>query len=412
MDLVYQWSSLFSCSLDASAIESVIKTWDADGKAFPTPFNISFLFIKIRANPLRVTLALEKVCAEAGMPLAVVRSESEWLATPPGDYLSKLPSVPTRKATDTAPVLLSKTPRRPLEGLKVLCMTHAIAGPSAGRTLAEHGASVLQIMYTHGFEHQFVYTYANLGCASSRLNLHKAQDRSHLWELVRQADVWIDSYRETALSKFGFDDSHLHEARPSLIISHVRAYGAGGPWEDRPGFDMQGSAVSGMMALCGDGPTNPAWPPGMVINDYTTGYYGALAIQAAVLRRIREGGGYILSPSLAGTAMSILKYFKTSDHPQLALSKTDPLPPLEIHAKTALGQLKTLKPLPVLSGTPIKYDPILLEPMGCSVPVFPGFESTYNIGEAKPWTREDFLPQLVKYGTRAEYLKRMGQSRI
>ena len=53
---------------------------------------------------------------------------------------------------------------------------------------------------------------------------------------------------------------------------------------------MQGSASSGTMALCGGGIETPSFPPGLVINDYTTGYYGALAIQAAVLRRMKEGG--------------------------------------------------------------------------------------------------------------------------
>jgi hypothetical protein len=49
-------------------------------------------------------------------------------------------------------------------------------------------------MYTHGFEHNFLYTYANLGCASARLNFNKSSDRKQLWRLTREADVWIDSY--------------------------------------------------------------------------------------------------------------------------------------------------------------------------------------------------------------------------
>lgn len=226
--------------------------------------------------------------------------------------MANLPIVPARKVTSSPPKTLSLNAKRPLEGLKVLCVTHAIAGPSAGRTLAEYGASVLQIMYTHGFEHPFVYTYANLGCASSRLDFNKPGDCSHMWDLVRDADVWIDSYRDGALAKFGFTDERLHDCNPSLIISHVRVYGTQGPWAKKPGFDMQGSASSGMMALCGGGLSTPAWPPGQVINDYTTGYYGALAIQATILRQMKEGGGYILSPSLTGTAMSILKHFNTA----------------------------------------------------------------------------------------------------
>jgi len=235
---------------------------------------------------------LEKAAETAGLPFAIIHSEEFWEQTEQGQFLFSLPIVPVRKAITSPSKPLPTNPNLPLEGLKVLCVTHAIAGPSSGRTLAEYGASVLQIMYTHGFEHPFVYTYANLGCASSRLNFNREGDIYHMWALVRDADVWIDSYRDGALTKFGFTDEKLHEANPGLIISHVRLYGTSGPWASKPGFDMQGSASSGMMALCGGGLSTPAWPPGQVINDYTTGYYGALAIQATVLRRMKEGGGY------------------------------------------------------------------------------------------------------------------------
>jgi crotonobetainyl-CoA:carnitine CoA-transferase CaiB-like acyl-CoA transferase len=163
------------------------------------------------------------------------------------------------------------------------------------------------------------------------------------------------------MAKFGFDDERLLGANPGLIVSHVRLYGTTGPWAAKAGFDMQGSASSGMMALCGEGVGRPRWPPGMVINDYTTGYFGALAIQAAVLRRMREGGGYVLSPSLCKTAMTIVKHFQTALEPALALSTENALlPPDELELRTGVGLLRTLKPLPVLSRTPICYGPTTL----------------------------------------------------
>jgi hypothetical protein len=323
------------------------------------------------------------------MPFALIRTEDEWKAHPHGAHLAKLPIAPVEKVNSTAPPLqLSGNPARPLEGVKVLCLTHAIAGPSAGRTLAEHGASVLQVMYTHGYEHAFVYTAANLGTASTRLNLHQAADRDRLWKLVKDAHVWIDSYREGGLGKFGFDEAGLRTANPGLIVSRVRCYGTSGPFHAKPGFDMQGSASSGLMMHCGEN-GKPAWPPGMVINDYTTGYYGALGIQAALLRRIKEGGGYNVSPSLTGTAMSILKYFKSERYPELLKGTTDASPPEQIRKQTTMGIMKTLAPLPKLSATPIKYDPIFLEPMGSSLPEFPGHEDGYDIDKLVPMKKED-----------------------
>lgn len=323
------------------------------------------------------TIDLEAAAKKTGLPFAIVQSEASWRATPHGEYMTDRPIVPIVKRTVAPPKSLSLHPKRPLEGIKVLCATHAIAGPSAGRTLAEHGATVLQVMYTHGFEHSFVYTYANLGCASTRLNFNKDGDRQHMWRLIQDADVWIDSYRDGAMSKFGFTDDKMLEANPSLIISHVRLYGTTGPWASKPGFDMQASASSGLMAVCGGDVARPNWPPGTVINDYTTGYFGALAIQAAILRRMKEGGGHVLSPSLTKTAMTIVKHFKSSQ--TTTSSGTSPLPPDEIELQTGIGLLRTLKPLPVLDRTPISYGNTTLDPMGSSPPVFLGDEQSFVV---------------------------------
>ncbi|KAF2174289.1 hypothetical protein M409DRAFT_16552 [Zasmidium cellare ATCC 36951] len=382
VDLVYRWSTFLQCSVNQVDVAAAIRTWKAAD--------------------------LEEAAEKAGMPFALVQSEETWNNTEQGQHLSRLPIVPVKKVTSAPPKPLSPNPKRPLEGIKLLCLTHAIAGPSSGRTLAEYGASVLQIMYTHGYEHPFVYTYANLGCASSRLDLNKSSDREHMWELVRDADVWVDSYRGGALSKFGFTDEDLHQANPSLIVSHVRLYGESGPWATKPGFDMQGSASSGMMALCGGGLSTPVWPPGQVINDYTTGYYGALAIQATLLRRMNEGGGYLLSPSLTGTAMSIVKYYKTDNFPDLKHNRTEKLPPRELQGATALGFLKTLQPLPLLSKTPLEYGQLLLSPMGSDLPIFPGSRDSYKIDRVMANLKEDVVRSFTTSVTKkTEDLKRI-----
>jgi hypothetical protein len=166
-----------------------------------------YLVIEFEGN--RVT-DLTEAAAKAGLPMAIVYSEEEWAGSPHGKVLKRLPVVPVKRVGNQSPKPWpSAAPSRPLEGLKVLCVTHAIAGPSAGRTLAEHGASVLQIMFTHGFEHSFVYDSANLGCASARLNFHKIADIDRMWILIKEADVWIDSFRESAVSKCSTNPSRF-----------------------------------------------------------------------------------------------------------------------------------------------------------------------------------------------------------
>lgn len=376
VELVYKWTAFLRCSALESDIRAVVKQWDSK--------------------------TLEAAAAEAGMPMAVVQSEETWAATEHGQHMAKLPIVPVEKRTDAPPKPLSKNPSRPLEGVKVLCCTHAIAGPSSGRTLAEHGASVLQIMFTHGYEHPSVYVGANLGCASARLNFHKQEDREYLWTLIEAADVWVDSYREGAIAKFGFTDEAMFARNSSLIISHVRCYGTTGPWSRKPGFDMQGSASSGLLAHCGDGLANPRWPPEMVVNDFTTGYYGALRIQAALLERSINGGGYVASPSLTGTAMSIMKYFKTSPSNMPEVLEHEMLPPESVEGPSGWGYLKTLRPLPTMSITPPRYEPIFLAGIGSSPPVFPGDEGKFDKDKVQPRKKA-----CVKQDVEAPFLTKM-----
>jgi hypothetical protein len=171
------------------------------------------------------------------------------------------------------------------------------------------------------------------------------------------------------------------------------------------------------MAVMGEGVGDgkPRWPPGMVINDYTTGYFAALAVQSITLERLRgvpgADGPWLVSPSLTGTAMAIVKYFKSKRWTECCPEQgsEEPLPPETIEAQTGLGYLKTLKPLPKMSGTPIQYEYELLVPMGSSIPCFPGFEDDYDVRGREPMLKEDVLhivgrPALV----RMEQLRRAG----
>ncbi|KAK5414659.1 hypothetical protein LTR06_004474 [Exophiala xenobiotica] len=402
VDLVYKWSSFLHCPIVESEARKAVKLWNSTD--------------------------LEKAAAEAGMPMAICQTEATWNAHPHGAHLARLPWVPGEKIASTLPqpapspaAFLSLHPRRPLSGLRVLCVTHAIAGPSAGRTLAEHGASVLQVMFTHGFEHSFVYTYANLGTASTRLNLHKSSDRERLRTLVKEAHVWLDSYRPNAISKFGFGDDEIRTLNPSMIVCRLRCYGTSGPWNFKPGFDMQGSASSGLMSLMGEsvGDGRPQWPPGMVINDYTTGYSAALAIQSIILKRVSGQvdirDGWLVSPSLTGTAMGILKYYKTSRFGAPADGnrsgeETLALPPETLEGQTSLGYLKTLAPLPKLSDTPIRYDFGLLQTMGSDRPIFPGFDDGYDAESIKPMLKEEVLHHIgLSANEKLESLSRSGE---
>ncbi|CAK1361730.1 hypothetical protein CB0940_02933 [Cercospora beticola] len=398
VDLVYQWSAFLGCSVAQSAVAEAVKSWNATD--------------------------LEEAAAAAGLPMAICQTEESWKRHPQGVELGKKPWVPVEEVpsvpaeNDSLPLPLPCHPARPLSGLRVLCLTHAIAGPSAGRTLAEHGASALQVMFTHGFEHLFVYSYASLGLSTTRLSLHKEADRARLRTLVKDAHVWIDSYRPDAIAKFGFSNSDLHHINHSLIICRVTCYGTSGPWNSKPGFDMQGSSSSGMMTLMGQGVGDgqPQWPPGMVINDYTTGYAAALAIQSIIVKRVQgEVGaqhGWLVSPSLTGTAMAISKYFKTSRFsPPTDQEGSHALPPETLEGDTGLGYLKTLASLPKLSVTPIFYEVGLLGSLGSALPRFPGYDADFDLEDATPMKKEDVAEQVgAPKAQRLEELRKLAKA--
>lgn len=120
---------------------------------------------------------LEEAANEAGLPLCVARTPEEWLAHPQGKYLATTPVV-TLERTGDAPVRNFGSSQRPFEGIRVLSFTHAIAGPTVGRTFSEHGADVLCATRNNDYEHDFIYVQANIGSRSTYVDLTTESGRS------------------------------------------------------------------------------------------------------------------------------------------------------------------------------------------------------------------------------------------
>jgi crotonobetainyl-CoA:carnitine CoA-transferase CaiB-like acyl-CoA transferase len=268
------WGKFFNSGTSMEQIGAAIAKWDA--------------------------LELEDAANAEGHTVCIARTAEEWAAHPQGQYLGAEPAIAVRKVGDSAaePLLHAA---RPLSGINVLSLTHAVAGPVAGRTLAEHGANVLCVN-NQEFEHDWVFDDSNAGQRSTFLDLKIPEDNARCRELAQDADVFIDNFRSRKMADFGFSPEELAERRPGIIVLNVRCYGWDGPWAERGGFDMLGSAASGLAMADGtDG--RPALPSTGLLNDYITGYLGAAGIEAALLRRAREGGSYQVTVSLTRTAM-------------------------------------------------------------------------------------------------------------
>jgi crotonobetainyl-CoA:carnitine CoA-transferase CaiB-like acyl-CoA transferase len=308
---------------------------------------------------------LEDAANAQGLPLTIARTPEEWLAHPQGQVLAAKPVIEVEKIADCEPKPLglgsaSLSGAAALSGVRVLSFTHAIAGPTVGRTLAEHGADVLNATFPNHFEHDFIYNEANVGSRSANLDLRIPEHRSHVERLLADTDVLVDNHRPGKLAEHGLDPNQLAERHPGIVTVKISAYGHDGPWADRAGFDMNGSAASGVMAIEGDD-DDPKLPPTGMLNDFITGYLGAAGATAALLRRAHEGGSYRVDVSLARTGMFVTS-LGTVD-PTLAGSDRQHTPqdPPSVLADTPLGRLAQLAPPVHFSKTPPAWrDPILV----------------------------------------------------
>lgn len=302
---------------------------------------------------------LEEAASAQGLPLTIARTPQEWLEHPHGALLASKPVIEIEKIADGDPQPFAPG-ERPLAGVRVLSFTHAVAGPTVGRTLAEQGADVLNITYPNHFEHDFIYNEANVGSRSTALDLHIPEHRALVERLVASADVLVDNHRPGKMAAHGLDPRQLADRHPGLVSVSVNAYGHEGPFKDRAGFDMNGSAASGVMAIEG-GDADPQLPPTGLLNDFITGYLGAAGATAALIRRAHEGGSYKVNVSLTRTGMFVTS-LGTVDPAEAGCSPANEVrEPAHLEAETPLGNLVALGPPVTFSRTSPRWeDPILL----------------------------------------------------
>jgi crotonobetainyl-CoA:carnitine CoA-transferase CaiB-like acyl-CoA transferase len=307
---------------------------------------------------------LEDAANGAGLPACVARSPQEWLAHPHGALLASQPVIGLTRIGDAPPRQLNPSDR-PFGGVRVLSFTHAVAGPTVGRVLAEQGADVLGATRPNDFEHDWVYFEANIGSRSAWLDLTKDSGKANVDRLLGDAHIVVNNHRGLKLEQLGIDPYELAHSHPGLVHVSVTCYGSAGPWANRGGFDMNGSAASGLMVIEG-GPDNPKLPATGLINDFITGYMGALGAAAGLIKQQTEGGSWHVTVNLTRNAM----WYQT-------LGLVDPADagcddehtisePEAYEAETPMGQVHMLAPPVSFSRTAPRWrDPILIPRGSC-----------------------------------------------
>ena len=309
---------------------------------------------------------LEDAANAAGLPACIARTPEEWLAHPHGSLLAGQPVIGLTRIGDAPPRELGPSDR-PFGGVRVLSFTHAIAGPTVGRVLAEQGADVLGAGRPNDFEHDWVYFEANIGSRSAWLDLTKETGKADVDRLLGDAHVVVNNHRELKLEKLGIDPRELAQTHPGLVHVSVTCYGSTGPWANRGGFDMNGSAASGLMAIEGS-PDNPQLPPTGLINDFITGYMGALGAAAGLIKQQTEGGSWHVTVNLTRNAM----WYQTLGLVDPADAGRDDEHTIGIpdayDADTPMGQVHMLAPPVSFSHTPPRWPDPILVPRGASRP--------------------------------------------
>ena len=216
---------------------------------------------------------------------------------------------------------------KPLTGVKVVDLTYFVAGPGAGRMLADWGADVIKIEPSFGDPgrgtggtmtcpanngaNPFYTTYnGNKRCLS--INLKSAEGKKIMDELLQSANVLLTSYRTEALKRLGLDYESLEVRFPHLIWAQVIGFGTKGPARNNPGFDTVAFwARSGAMLDIperGSGPINP--PIGF--GDCSTSSSLAAGICAALYQQAKTGKGQKVLVSLYGQAIWNMSALLTS----------------------------------------------------------------------------------------------------
>jgi formyl-CoA transferase/CoA:oxalate CoA-transferase len=200
---------------------------------------------------------------------------------------------------------------KPLNGFRVLDLTHILAGPYCTRLLSDAGAEVIKIEYQPGDAYRHVepfvqgksvlFSNMNRGKKSLSLNLKTEEGIRIMLELAKKADVLVENFRPGAMKKLGLDYESIKHLNPRIVYCSISGYGQTGPYADKPGYDLIAQAESGVMALTGD--INTPSIVGTYVVDFSAAVNAALAVLIALVSRERTGKGQYIDVALLDSAV-------------------------------------------------------------------------------------------------------------
>ena len=205
-----------------------------------------------------------------------------------------------------------------LQGIRVVELTHWVAGPLAGQILGEWGADVIHVERKGSGDvsrsiapfykgKSLYYRAFNRDKRSLSLDVTAEAGRKLLFRLLKEADVFITNYSTEFLEKHGLTWEIVHRECPRLIACYITGFGLTGPLSRKKSLDMVMQAMSGQMACTGE-PDGIPYKTGTITADYSGAYQAVIGILTALLGRQRTGEGRLIDVGITDVMISALEW--------------------------------------------------------------------------------------------------------
>ena len=263
------------------------------------------------------SLELESAMQAAGLAATKCRTPAEWRESEQGKAVQALPPVcvearPSNAARFDVDSLKAPAARalpavasRPLSDVVVVDFSHVIASPVVGRSLVDHGATVIKVVSAQRPRREMFDCETNHGKNVLTLELSTDEGRARLWELLRTADVLIDGFANGALARHGLPIDEVLQRNPHLVYLDLSCFGHVGPLAHGKGFQQNANFACGVAGI--DDEELLAYQLVSQV-DYATGFLGAYGVILGLIERQlaaeqgRAIGGVLVRTSLCQAA--------------------------------------------------------------------------------------------------------------
>jgi len=209
-----------------------------------------------------------------------------------------------------------------LAGVKILELSHFVAGPFCGQILGDMGAEVTKVerpkigdagrsFYATINGESTYYASFNRNKKGITINMKDRRGQKIFRQLAAEADILVENYKPGFLDQIELGYKDLSRVNPKLVMVSISGFGSDGPYKNKPALDMVVQAMSGLMSVNGE-PDGMPLRTANVVSDFTTGLYGAISALGALQHQRQTGEGQHVEVAMLDATISIMENFLTN----------------------------------------------------------------------------------------------------